>query len=322
LTKLFCKEIYPNTSANTPSYSVSIDAPAINTTDANNGELVEVGAIINFGEVTTPKAKTSKTDPKVSGLIHGYWVEGEDGSWSINKNTSLTTGWIIEQKDDSKYKLTPTISGFTSDSLPTTVEGDSSIKLDECTLKASLGVNSYTVKVNSPIYTGSHPGIDKVYVVSNLGNKSDKMTPEIPEASGVEHDKTSATTFKVTGVYPVYSNRTGDNSLNSETAVNREDLSEGSTFEITYGKETDGTNKYVNMFAFPATHTLSKIEVYNDTFDAWSDFGGFDADNPEIGVTVVKYSVQGTEINYKVWKRPADGGSEYPGSSKFRFTIK
>ena len=92
------------------------------------------------------------------------------------------------------------------------------------------------------------------------------------------------------------------------TVENRLALSSGKTFTIEFGPEADA----FHAFAFPATHTLSSVEIYNTMskeYEAYS--GGSETDD-------ATYSVQNVDTDYKVWKRL---GNAYTEKTTFRFTL-
>jgi hypothetical protein len=71
------------------------------------------------------------------------------------------------------------------------------------------------------------------------------------------------------------------------------------------------------MFVYPASHTLSKVEVFNPNAPeatAWGEYIGGK------NISDVKKTVNGVEYDYKEWKRVADAVG-YTESTKFRFTL-
>jgi hypothetical protein len=223
------------------------------------------------------------------------------------------TSWSISQKDNTVYALTPSKAGFTTGTLPTSVSNAAaaSCQLDSCTLTADLGTNTYSVKEDAPAYTGSHSGIPSYYVVSNLGKRSEsEKSPAIEAASNVEHTATSQTaTFTVTGVYPVFTNanKTSGNTASADTKC---PLTAGNVIEIEFGNET----KAFHQFAFPATHTLSTVEIWNSMSNG-GEYQSYVGGSNTIDTT---YTIQNASTTYKLWTRAGNG---YTQATKFRFTL-
>ena len=307
LKALLCVEIYPVPTKNTPSYSVSITTPSL-TASVATGSLVEVGTKVTVDSVTAKSVTVSKTEPKVSGFEHGY-SDSIDGD--VNTDTSISGAWTVSQKDGNVYELSATVSGFTG-TAPATVQNAvaSSCILSEVELTANLGTNTYKVTEDAPVHTGSHNGVASYYIVSNLGGRSEDKKSVAIEATttNVEKDPDNKTaTYTLTGVYPVYTNmKSGAN--NTTTVENRLALSSGKTFTIEFGPEADA----FHAFAFPATHTLSSVEIYNTMSKEYETYsGGSETED-------ATYSVQNVDTDYKVWKRL---GNAYTEKTTFRFTL-
>ena len=310
LKALLCVEIYPIPTANTSSitYSVSISAPSVTSNDVTNNNLVEVGKKISFNSVTAKQVSITKTEPKVSTFEHGY-SDSIDGD--IINEQSISGEWTINQKNENVYQLSAAKSGFTGD-LPTTVQNAvySSCVLAACELVASLGTNEYSVTEDAPAHVGSYTGVESKYIVSNLGGRSeDKKSPAIEAKSNIEKDPSNQTgKLTVTGVYPCYTNMVSSTAANTVTVEKGLTLTSGKTFEISFGPETNA----FHAFAFPATHTLSSVEIYNTMSKAYETYSGGSSTED------AKYTVQGNELDYKVWKR---AGNAYTEGTKFKFTL-
>lgn len=316
LKALLCVEIYPKPTKNTPDFTVSITSPTVSTptgdslVKVSNDYLAEIGQTLAFSEVTAKSVSVTKTNPKVSGFTHGYSSEltGEN----INSATEVSSEWTVTQMANNVYELSASSSGF-SGTLPTTVQNAeaASCKLSACNLTVNLGTNKYTVTEDAPKHSGTHPGVASYYVVSNLGGrKSEEVSPQIQaQTTAVEKDpENKSTTFTVTGVYPVFNNMVSTAASNTVAVDNKMTLSTGKTFEISYGPETNA----FHAFAYPATHTLSKVEIYNTMSKAYEDYTG--------GSSTVDdtYKIQNVDTAYKVWKR---AGNAYSETTKFRFTL-
>ena len=305
---LLCSEMYPSTSKNTPSYSISIDAPSISS-NVSSGSLQEIGTKVNFNAVTAKIVSESKTEPKVSGFKYGY-SDTINGT-IVGGPTSVTTTISSSQKSGEVYKLTGTKSGFEGTVQASASNASySSCTLSATTLTVALGSNSYSVSETAPKYTYSYSGIDSKYIVSNLGNRSEDNKSEAVAAKSAtdSNQPTTSSTFTVTGVYPVYTNAVSSTAANTTAIEKRCTLSSGKTFEIDFGPETSA----FNAFAYPATHSLSTTEIYNEDARKYEEYIG---GSETIDAT---YTVQGTAIPYKVWKRK---GSAYGQTTKFRFIL-
>jgi hypothetical protein len=316
LKALLCVEIYPQPSKNSPDFSVSITAPTISVptgsslVKVSNDYLAEIGQSLAFSAVTAKAVSVSKTNPKVSGFTHGY--SSELTGDNIVDSTEVSSEWTVTQMTGNVYELSATSSGFTG-TLPTTVQNAvaSSCKLAACNLTVSLGTNKYTVTEDAPKHSGTHTGVATYYVVSNLGGrKTDEVSPEIKaQTTAVEKDPDNkSATFTVNGVYPVFNNMVSTTASNTATVNNKMALSTGKVFEISYGPETDA----FHAFAYPATHTLSKVEIYNTMSKAYEDYTGGSS------TTDVTYAIQNVNTAYKLWKR---AGNAYSETTKFRFTL-
>lgn len=308
LKALLCVEIYPVPTKNRPEYTASISYPSVTSDDASTGATVEIGTSITFKSVTAKAVSTTPTHPKVSGFTHGYssTIDGD-----INAATLVSASWTISQIDGEVYKLTASKQGFTGD-VPTEASAakNSECVLDSCTLTATLGTNSYSVTEDAPKQTGSHNGVASYFVVSNLGGRSkDEKSVVIEAQSDVKVDPTSkVTTFTVTGVYPVFNNMVSKTASNTVAVDNKMTLTTGNTFEIEFGPETNA----FHAFAYPATHSLSSVEIYNTMSKEYEAYSGGSSTED------ATYAIQNVDTDYKVWKR---AGNAYTETTKFKFTL-
>lgn len=312
LKALLCVEIYPVTVANTNSigYTISISAPTV-TANVSNGDLVEVGQSITFNTVTANPVSISTTKPTVEKFDNGY-SETIDGD--IINEKIIYGDWSINRKADNVYQLSANSTNFIGN-LPNPKivqnETNSNCVLSSCTLTAVIGSNTYSVEEDAPIHVGTYTGIDAKYIVSNLGGRSENhKSQSIPsQTEPIEKDpQNKTTTFTVTGVYPVFNNVASGTSENNVDVNNKMKLSSGKTFEIVYGSET---NAY-NAFAYPSTHSLSKVEVFNTMSQVFEEFtGGYETED-------TTYKIQDVDTEYKVWHRR---GPKFTDSSTLRFTL-
>lgn len=310
LKNLLCVEIYPKPTANTSkiAYSVSITAPTISASVTKN-TLVEVGQTITFSAVTANAVSVTKTAPKVETFEHGYsdTIDGE-----INTGKTISGVWTINPMDGQVYQLSASASKF-SGTIPTTVTASTaaSCSLAACTLTAVLGTNTYSVTEDAPKYEGTYTGVESKYVVSNLGGRSeDEKSPAIAaKTTAIEKDPDNQTaSFSVTGVYPVFNNMVSTGASNTVAVTKKMTLSSGNTFEISYGPETDA----FHAFAYPATHSLSSVEIYNSMSKEYEVYSGGSSTED------ATYEIQGVNTDYKVWKR---AGNAYSDPTKFKFTL-
>jgi hypothetical protein len=310
LKALLCVEIYPEPTANTKdiTYSVSIDAPTIKANVSANAT-VEIGQSISFSAITATAVSISKTAPKVSTFTHGY-SDTLDGA--INSNTSISGAWTINQMDGHVYELSASATNFDG-TVPTTVTATTaaSCSLAACTLKAVLGTNTYSVTEDAPKHEGTYTGVESKYVVSNLGGREEKhKSPAIAaKTTAIEKDPDNKTaSFTVTGVYPVFNNMVSTTASNTVAVDKKMTLSTGKTFEISYGPETNA----FHAFAYPATHTLSKVEIYNTMSKTYEEYTGGSSTGD------ATYAIQNVDTAYKVWRR---AGNAYSETTKFKFTL-
>jgi len=307
LKALLCVEIYPTTSKNSPSFSLSLSNPSISA-NVNSGSLVEVGTEVVINSVVSKGVGVSKTDPKVSGFKHGY-SDTIDGT--INTSTSISTSYTYAQKSGEVYSLSASKSGFVGD-VPASASNATygSCSLASVAFTVAVGTNTYSVSNGGPAYEYSHPGIPSKYIVSNLGGRNnDNKSVSIAAVSTTTSNRpSSSASYSVTGVYPVYTNMVSETVSNTVDVNKRLSLSSGKVFEISFGPETDA----YHAFAYPATHSLSTVEIYNTMSKAYETYTGGSSTED------ATYTVQGNELAYKVWKR---AGNAYSETTKFRFTL-
>lgn len=324
LKALLCVEIYPTSVKSTPNFNVKIITPSISasagTVSINSGALVEVGQSITFGSLTADTVSIyGQVNPTVSGLKHGYSDVVSGGT--INSSTTISTEWDIKQMNNHVYQLESSISaGFSGQTseLPNLVQASESTScvLASCTLVADLGTNTYKVEEDAPKFVGSYDAIDEVYIVSNLGGRSEDKKSVTFEASGnIEKDansdknSTNSRTFSVVGVYPVYSN------IKSNAFIQNADMA----FALQTGKTitiesvpTEVGSSYNFMFDFPATNSISSFKV-KDLQGNWVPFTAF----YEVQEQTIEKTIQGVKHNYK---RLTTGGGNGNGSYQITLT--
>lgn len=323
LKALLCVEIYPETSSNDPDYSASISAPSITAkigdTAISSGALVEVGQVISFGEVTARGVSTTPTNPSVTGFTHGYST-AKEGTVTNPDDTSITGSWSCSQAADTVYKLEPSASKFTG-TVPSSAENAaaSSCKVAACTLTAVQGENSYSVKETAPKYLGTSTAIDSMYIVSNLGGRSDEhKSTAIAAKENIEKTASAKTgTFKVTGTYPMYTNG-AVGSLTSEQKPNGSNITapvngDGTklalmgTGSIVIKFASQGLAPYRLYIPQPLNWKISKA-LYTNPLT-----GKVEADGTEYfkqkGTTT--RTIQGVSVTYDVWEWAASQGADF-----------
>lgn len=325
LKALLCVEIYPEPTANTPSYSVSIEAPSV-TANVNNNALVEVGQSIVFNTVTAKQVSVSKVEPKVDTFKHGYSSGATENDVIVN-NTAITATWTVEQMENNVYELSASIvKGFTNGVVPTTVQNAvySECVLSGCTLVAVEGENKYKVTEDAPKHTGSHNGIESAYIVSNLGGRSSEhMSPSIAAESDVQKDPAnSATTFTVTAVYPIFTNGVTASTTDA-TGAAMADLAApvegdgtklalmktGTTFAVSFANQ--GLEPY-KLF-LPGSWKVSSALAINPTT---AKYAVDCKDKFVANATKVTRTIQGKEVSYTVYE-----WASTEGPNRVKFTV-
>jgi hypothetical protein len=206
LEKLVRSENFPTPYYENGSFNVTLSSPTIsNTNSIKSGDFVQVGTKINFSKVNSVDASTSTTNPSVSNLLYGYSTT--TNVEHIKTGTTIDTTWT-SKPDSTKnyYTLTATTTGFTGN-FQSVSTGTTSCSLSACTLTVGVGPNQYYVKETSPTYLGSHSGIGAYYIVSNLNTlDSGQTTTAITKQTDISRNATAYKAFKVTGVYPIFTN--------------------------------------------------------------------------------------------------------------------
>ena len=325
LKNLLCVEIYPSTSKNTPTFSISISSPTISIpnglTKVGSDYLAEVGQTVAFSSVTANSVSVSKTEPKVSGFEHGY-SSTIDGV--INTQTAITSSWSISHKSGEVYKLSASKTGF-GGTIPSTVSSTTagSCILSTCSLVAAEGANTYTVSETAPKYVGSFTGIDSKYIVSNLkGRSEDKKSQAIASQTNVEETaENKSTTFTVIGVCPIYTNGVTASTTDS-TAATMADL--GAPVSD-YGTKL-GLMKADSTFALSFAH--QDLEPYSvclpgnwkitsaKAIDPLTKTYAVDCKAKFVSKGTITKTIQGKEVTYTVYSY-----GESAGPNRVKFTV-
>lgn len=331
LKALLCVEIYPAPTANTPTYSVSITAPTVSASGISSGALVEVGQTINFNAVTATTVSINPTHPQVKTFTHGY-ADSLTGDTVMNGDkiaTAVTASWTIAPMSNQTYQLSAEIvTGFTG-TVPTTVQNAtaSTCVLAACELVAAEGTNTYKVTEDAPKHSGSHPGVESKYIISNLGGKSeDEKSPAISATTNnVERDPANKSgEFTVTGVYPVFTNGVSASTTDA-TAAAMTDLAAhvsgdgtklalmtaGTSFAVSFAAHTKGVEGY-RLYLPGSWKVKSAMAINANTakyaVDQKSKFVALD--------DKVERTIQGNIVEYTVYEYLAT-----EGANRVKFTV-
>lgn len=327
LLKLLSKEIWPTTltgtySNNNTTMSVTMGAPSV--TNPSWPSLVEVGTKLSIGDVTTTAPTASSvTAPTLSfsGFQYGYLTEMGSGEVSPNDQPPTVTATVTFDEDVT-YTLSRSYVGWSDESATTSATGKNTSmpSFDGETLTTVPGTNSvqYTLSAGSNTHTASVQAPSVYYAMSNFGN-TNKDGVETAEKS---LDKTSAKTwtgkpsnassskFSTTAVYPVYNNNSGNTMTTScDTKMT---LADSATYEIQFNDESGALRA---SFAFPSSHSVTKIELYNTNTGKWDTI-----DNSKFSskTDAGTKTVGGNNVAYSYISRVSDGADN---SNKYRFTL-
>lgn len=323
LKALLCVEIYPTPTDNKDdiTYSVSIENPSVTASGVSNNALVEVGQTIKINAVSAKAVSISKTNPKVETFEHGYSasIDGE-----INTGKTISGTWTISQMGGNVYELSAAATGFTG-TLPTTVQNAdaSGCTLSACDLVAIEGTNTYTVTEDAPKHTGSYTGVESMYVVSNLGGRSEEhKSPSIEGEENIEKDPTNKSgSFTVVGVYPIYTNGVSA-STNDATAAAMAPLGEpvsgdgtklslmkaGTAFAVSFANQSQEAYK---LF-LPGTWKVSSAKALHPTTNKYE----VDCKANFVKNGTVTRTIQGKEVTYTVYN-----WASTEGPNRVKFTV-
>ena len=320
LEKLVCTEKFPTPSYNKGTFEVTVGSLTINNTNnIRNNDFVEVGTVINFSKVNSVDASTAITNPSVSNLTYGYspTTNVED----INTGKTISTTWTSKlHTTNNYYTLTASTTGFTGN-FQTVSTGTTSCSLSACTLTVGVGPNQYYVKETSPTYLGSHNGIGAYYIVSNLNTlDSGQTTTAITSQIDFSDNAIANTTFKVTGVYPIFTNGvTG--STDKDVIKLQADLTEptsttlplsnyNSAFAISFPPQY----KEGFVIEMHTSYTIDSAYVFNTLNNDWNETTNYAS---SFNKTVVEKKVQGVTVKYHKYTMSGEEGSQ-----KYKFVIK
>ena len=279
------------------SATLSMTAPSCTLSKA----LVEVGSQVSLSAET----KTASASATVSYTGFEYGWSAEDDNTKDADGVPASVKYDAVQDAAANYTLSGTVDqGFTGETI-TSKKGSTKATLSQ-SLKTVLGTNKVTVTATAPTFTISIPGQPQYYICSSL----EKTSGSVPasEASSINvASVTKTNSASVIAVYPVYTNAVSA-SANNTTSADKKVIADSNVFEVTYGPEADA----FNMFAYPASHTLSKVEIWNPNAGAYGDYTGGSATSTE-----TKTLLSGDK-SYSVWTRQ---GAASAASTKFKFTL-
>ena len=279
------------------SATLSMDAPSCSL----NKALVEVGSQVTLSAAT--KTASASATVSYTGFEYGYSVADDNTKDADGVPSSVTYAAVQDAAKD--YTLSATVnSGFTGANI-TTATNHATATISQA-LTTVLGTNKVTVTATAPTFTISIPGQPQYFICSSL----EKTSGSVPasEASSINvASVTKTNSASVIAVYPVYTNAVSA-SVNNTASAEKKVIADSNVFEVTYGPETDA----FNMFAYPATHSISKVEIWNPNAGAYGDYTGGSASSTE-----TKTLLSGDK-SYSVWTRQ---GAASAASTKFKFTL-
>lgn len=326
LQALACEELLPNPAAKAVygTFTISLDAPETTKPDWD-GTLVEVGAQLELPGAKGKNTYTNSPALTFDNFAYGYSTEeGDNFTASTSENNpSSVTATIDQITDGVVYTLTRTVSNFTlpdgAVNTATAVNG-ANTSFDKVNATANIGENKikYTLNINKVNYSANVKAENVYYALTNLGKTT--LVSKTGATSQQKVDKTathtysvskpgdkSTTEYKVTAVYPVYTNISGGTFI--ESASKRLDLSAGNEFVIE--APTEIGSAYVFTFEYPATKTISAFEAK----DAGGNWAIVDAStySKEVGC---KRTVQ--DVSYDYYRLQTTGGN---GKMSYKITL-
>ena len=279
------------------SATLSMAAPSCSLTAGP----VEVGYAVSLSAET--KTASASATVSYTGFEYGWSAENDNTKDAAGVPDSVTYNAV--QDNAASYTLSGTVDqGFTGATI--TAKTDSTKATISQSLTTVLGTNKVTVTATAPTFTISIPGQPQYFICSSL----EKTSGSVPasEASSIKVASISKTSSaSVVAVYPVYTNAVSSSVDNTASADNKV-IADSNVFEVTYGPETTA----FDMFAYPASHTLSKVEIWNPNAGAYGDYTG-----GSITSTETKTLLSGDK-SYSVWTRQ---GAASAASTKFKFTL-
>lgn len=287
-------------SENWSSVSKVNGASNVGTDKFNVGMTLSASGVQKVGTTVTVNNPTvSQTNKAASAYVTGfdYSKYSLDGTTTKTCTTSTKVGetsWVYSSEEPS-VSIT-SYAGFGLEANPSV--GD--------TLTVAIGTNSVTATGVGAARTATCAKVGPIYDVSSEGNIADKdaniYTIEA-QSKTVSAPANQTSTATVTGVYPVYTNA---NAAGNVATANVEVIKDASVFEVEYGPETSN----YHMFAYPASHTLSKVENFNPQSQQYGDYVG--------GSNITDSTIVVAGQAYKLWTRAGAANTE---KTKYKFTL-
>lgn len=327
LQALACEELLPNPEAKATygTFTISLDAPAITAPSWNN-TLVEVGEPIVLPGATGKNTYTSTPALSFDNFAYGYSItEGDNFTASATETNPPTVLATIKQiTEDVVYTLTRTVSNFIlpdGTSNTATAANGADITFNTVTATTKIGENKikYTLNINKINYSAKVNAENVYYALTNLGKttlvnkngvtsqqKVDKTAMHTYSVSKPNDSTTSV--YKVTAVYPVYTNIS--NGAFIETTTTRLALSSGNEFVI--DAPTEVNSPYVFTFEYPACKTISSFK----TTDLQGAF--VDLDPTAYTISDMEYDRTIHNVVHKYKRLYTHGGT---GETKYKITF-
>ena len=291
LEKLFYSENWSTVSISNGASNVKATLSITTNLSKANNSVVKIGSTVTINEPTLTQTE-NKANATISGFDYGKY--SLDGTSKIT-GTSVSKTWSYDKTNQPTYS----ISGYSGFGLTATpAVGD--------TLTVALGDNTIKTSATGAAWTASCEQVGPVYDVSNLDNiatEADNIYTIETQTKEVVVPTCNPSEVKIIGVYPIYTNANNAGNVENPTV---EIVKNNSVFEVEYGPETS----YYHMFAYPASHTLSKVENFNPQSQQYGDYiGGSNTTDSDIVVNGQAY---------KLWTRAGAANTE---KTKYKFTL-
>lgn len=291
LEKLFYSENWSTVSISNGASNVKATLSITTNLSKANNSVVKIGSTVTINEPTLTQTE-NKANATISGFDYGKY--SLDGTSKIT-GTSVSKTWSYNKTNQPTYS----ISGYSGFGLTTTpAVGD--------TLTVALGDNTIKTSATGAAWTASCEQVGPVYDVSNLDNiatEADNIYTIETQTKEVVVPTCNPSEVKIIGVYPIYTNANNAGNVENPTV---EIVKNNSVFEVEYGPETS----YYHMFAYPASHTLSKVENFNPQSQQYGDYiGGSNTTDSDIVINGQAY---------KLWTRAGAANTE---KTKYKFTL-
>lgn len=275
-----------------PDYTWSpvLGKPTVKIGGKTSG-IVEVGSTqaITFAENTTVTGNTHSVSVSASGSgKYGYYLDDAETRTSTTNYTQDVTGSV-----DGTNVVTCTFTGGNPS------ESNAAVAASGTTKVMKVGNNSATASQSGLTASVGDLTAHTLYASTNTGAKVAGTSESVTANHQNDKALTSTATATVTGCWPVYSNKGGITG-----ALTKETLDDTDTFEITFADAEDpDTNKY-DAFAFPSTHTLAAVWLWNPTANKYEQ----QTLNTATQVSDYSATITINSVGYNVYKHIAPNG--------------